>query len=301
VTEEELAQARVGPVGVGQCEPLESRVGAVVVAFGSTEELHRCLESLVLEGISEIVVVDNADPYQRSYTKEIGGFSILYHSTGRNLGYGRAVNLGVSLTTTPFIIVANPDVEFHAGSLKALLDGFHDEVVAVTAPKVLNIDGSRYPSFREFPRLGAAAVHGLVGLVSANTKATQAYRGDLLDPAVPTKVPWVSGAALTIRRRAFVEVGGFDAQYFLYLEDVDLCRRLKTRGWDVVYVPDAVVVHRQGSSSRLRPVRSRLQHHRSLWIYARATLSHWPVLMVSGAGIWLRFVLQSMLWREKKS
>ncbi len=276
-------------------------ITAVIVAFGSSEDLHRCLRTLVDEGVREIIVVDNADPFQRRYDEEIDGVRIQYYCPGRNLGYGRAVNLGVSLSTKPYLVIANPDVEFSHGSVDVLLSTVQDGLVALAAPKVLNEDGTRYPSFREFPSLGAAAIHGIVGLFSQQTSATRQYRGDLLDPVVTTKVPWVSGAAFLVSRRAFEAIGGFDSQYFLYLEDVDLCRRLRVRDLGVYYVPDAVVVHRQGSSSRLRPLRSRFQHHRSLWIYARSTIVRMPLLLVSGVGTWVRFLLQSVVGHEKKS
>ena len=86
-------------------------------------------------------------------------------------------------------------------------------------------------------------------------------------------VEWVSGTAMLVRRTAFEEVGGFDEDYFMYVEDVDLCWRLRKAGWDVRYAPTAGVVHAIGGSSEARPLRMIAAHHRSLLRFAVRTTS----------------------------
>jgi GT2 family glycosyltransferase len=80
-------------------------------------------------------------------------------------------------------------------------------------------------------------------------------------------VDWLSGACMLARRDALAEVGGFDERYFLYWEDADLCRRLRARGYDVRYVPQAEAVHRVGQSSRTAPESSIRAFHAGAYLY----------------------------------
>ena len=118
--------------------------------------------------------------------------------------------------------------------------------LAACGPRLLNLDGSDYPSARTFPSVPIAIGHGLLGLWWPRNPFTVRYRQLDADPAAPRIVDWVSGAAVWLRRSALDEVGGWDERYFMYLEDTDLCWRLRRAGWEVAYEPSAVVVHAQG-------------------------------------------------------
>jgi N-acetylglucosaminyl-diphospho-decaprenol L-rhamnosyltransferase len=91
------------------------------------------------------------------------------------------------------------------------------------------------------------------------------------DPSAGGPVEWVSGACMLVRRSAFEQVGGFDPAYFMYVEDVDLCWRLRQEGWTVAYEPAGRVVHAVGASSQLAPYRMIVAHHRSLFRFANRT------------------------------
>ena len=135
-------------------------------------------------------------------------------------------------------------------------------------PAVRNPDGSRYPSARTVPSLGDAVRHGVLGLVRPDNPATRRYRQLDVDPGVARDVDWVSGAAVWLRRRALEAVGGWDEGYFMYVEDVDLCWRLRRIGWRVAYEPAAEVLHVQGVSADRHPYRMIVEHHRSLLRFA---------------------------------
>jgi N-acetylglucosaminyl-diphospho-decaprenol L-rhamnosyltransferase len=138
-------------------------------------------------------------------------------------------------------------------------------------PQLKNLDGSVYPSARTFPSLVDAAGHGLLGLVWPDNQFSRRYRLLDWDHGQARPVDWVSGACFLMRREAWEGLGGFDARYFMYMEDVDLCWRAGRQGWRVVYEPAGEVVHAQGVSADTRPYRMILAHHRSMLQFAWRT------------------------------
>ena len=113
---------------------------------------------------------------------------------------------------------------------------------------------------------------------------TRRYRELDADPRQPRDVDWVSGAAIWLRRRALESVDGWDDGYFMYVEDVDLCWRLRGAGWRVGYEPAAEVVHVQGVSTAHHPYKMIAAHHRSLLRFAGKRWHGWRrVLLVPAA------------------
>ena len=112
-------------------------------------------------------------------------------------------------------------------------------------PRVLNPDGSVYPSARSDPGLLVALGHAVLGFVWRTNPWTRRYRQLDVDPTQPRAVDWISGAAVWLRREALDDVGGWDERYFMYMEDFDLCLRLRRSGWRVRYDPAGEVVPRR--------------------------------------------------------
>jgi N-acetylglucosaminyl-diphospho-decaprenol L-rhamnosyltransferase len=169
--------------------------------------------------------------------------------------------------------------------------------LAALGPLIRDSDGERYPSARSVPRLRDAVGHGLVGLVKPDNRFTRRYRELDADPSRPRDVDWVSGAAIWLRRAALDEVSGWDERYFMYVEDVDLCWRLRRAGWRVAYEPAGTVTHVQGASTEKRPYRMLLEHHRSLLRFASKRWRGWRrVLLVPASGyLGLRAALAMLL------
>lgn len=183
-----------------------------------------------------------------------------------NVGYGRGVNAGVAVLPpeVDVVVAANADVRFAPdaiGRLVAALEG--DPGVALVGPRVRYPDGSHQASARRTPDLRTAVAHAMLGWIAPGNAATRRYHAlDLTGPDVDEAcdVDWVSGCAFAVRRADLEAVGGFDPGFRLFVEDVDLCARLRGRGRRIRFVPDALVVHRVGASTSRRPLRSRLQH-----------------------------------------
>lgn len=253
------------------------RWGAVVVNYNAGPLLIDCVRSILDDtsaGVPEVVVVDNGstDGSIEALRTEIisdATSCVEVIITGMNLGYARAANLGIAATTVPVIAVLNPDTVTHAGTAAAVLGRLdEDEGLGVVGPCVRNTDGSVYPSARCVPSVPIAVGHGLLKSFWPKNPFTRSYRGTDLDPEVAREVDWVSGAAIWLRRSALDEVGGWDERYFMYVEDVDLCWRMRGHGWRVAYEPTGSIEHVQGVSTARVPYRMIAEHHRSLWRFA---------------------------------
>jgi N-acetylglucosaminyl-diphospho-decaprenol L-rhamnosyltransferase len=247
-------------------------VTAVVVNFNAGRHLASCLRSLRRAGVTERIVVDNASVDDSRAVALAADPDHTWIDSGGNLGYGRAANLGAAASSRPHLLICNPDLEVGERSVVALLARLEAEpALGLVGPLVRNPDGTIYPSARTFPDLVDAIGHGLLGAVAPDNRFTRRYRLLDWDHEEAARVDWVSGACLLARRTAWEAVRGFDPAYFMYLEDVDLCWRLRAAGWGIGFEPAAEVLHVQGVSAGLRPYRMLVAHHRSLWRFAVQT------------------------------
>ena len=167
-------------------------------------------------------------------------------------GFGANHNAAFAQCRTPFFCVANPDIRLTADPFPALLASLQDERVGAVGPLVRNPSGSTEDSARRFPT-AAGLLKKL--FVEARTPDYATDRG-------PVEVDWIGGMFMLFRSDAFRALGGFDEAYFLYYEDVDLCRRLHAAGRTVTYNPGAQVIHDARRASRRNPQLA-LHHARS--------------------------------------
>ncbi|HUR48117.1 MAG TPA: glycosyltransferase family 2 protein [Acidimicrobiales bacterium] len=263
-----------GPGSLSSTPPgeLAARVGAVIVNYNAKDHLLECVASLEAAGVTSIVVADNASTDGSEVPLAEKHPDTVFLQTGANLGYGGAANRGARSTDREFLLVCNPDTLFDAKApahlVQALLD---DEAAGAAGPRVDTPSGDVYPSARTFPSVTDSIGHGFLGLIWRNNPWSRRYlmSDRALDRA--QTVDWISGSCMMLRRSAFDEIRGFDESFFMYAEDVDLCRRLRDAGWSTLYMPGARVVHVQGVSSARHPYRMIVAHHRSLFRFATLT------------------------------
>ncbi len=278
--------------------PETTSVRIVCVTYHPGPELAAFLDSVPSSTRAEVevVLVENGsdDSAARAAAERIGGTVL---SAGGNLGYGRAANLGARGATQPWIVVANPDIVWHPGSLDLLLEAarVHPGAGAL-GPAVLNPDGTAYPSARELPSLRQGVGHALLGRLWPANPWTAAYqRRQESTGAAERTAGWLSGACLLLRREAFEEVGGFDEGYFMFFEDVDLGERLGRAGWSNLHVPAAAVTHAQGTSWREQPAPMIRAHHASAYRYLSRRYHHayqWPLRVAIRLGLAARRTLE---------
>jgi N-acetylglucosaminyl-diphospho-decaprenol L-rhamnosyltransferase len=279
-----------------------SGVSAVIVSYNVRDLLVQCIASLRADGIERIVVVDNASSDGSADAARAADVEVV--ALESNVGFGSGANHGVVRTDTPYVVVCNPDLEVEPGANKALvevLDG--DQALGIVAPRIETPDGRLYPSARTFPDMVDAAGHAFLHFVWRDNPFSRRYKMLDWDHSTPGDVDWVAGTYFMARRSAWDAVGGFDEDFFMYLEDVDLCWRLREAGWRTRYEPAARVVHAIGRSTDQTPYRMIAEHHRSLLRYASKTMRgpRRLLLPLIAAALGVRTVLAwgQRWWRRK--
>jgi N-acetylglucosaminyl-diphospho-decaprenol L-rhamnosyltransferase len=245
-------------------------LAVVIVNHNAGDYLGRCLDSVLGAGggISlDVVVVDNAsrDGSARAVESRPG---VRLIENGSNLGFAAGANVGIRATEAPFVLLLNPDAEILSGTLASLVKVARDRPDAgAIGVLVRNPDRTIQPSARRVPRTFEALMHAFLGPLVPENPWTRAYTMADWDRASEREVEWISGSAMLLRREALRDVGVFDEGYFMYVEDVDLCTRLREVGWQVVFSPELEVVHEIGVSAWGQSRRMALEHSRSIYRY----------------------------------
>ena len=164
--------------------------------------------------------------------------------TDTNIGFARAANLGLKTAEGEYILFLNPDTLVPAGSLDAALHALRSRpAVGILGTGLLNTNGFPEPSCGRFLSPAALTWSNIWRLVEGTPLRTRAGGGCLWNGTIVEEVDWLIGAFLLCRRAALAEVGGFDEDYFLYVEDMDLCYRVRQRGYTILYFPEVTVIH----------------------------------------------------------
>ena len=278
----------------------------MIVNYNTADDLRKCLTTLREKlGDVETIVVDNgSSDGSREMVLEEFAWARLEDNPG-NPGYASACNRGLAAATQPYVLILNSDVEFLADGLGELIEYLdaHPEVGAL-GPMLLNSDGSAQMSCRRFPSMFENVVHGFLGDVWPGNPLSRSYQMKDLSRDRPCEVDWVSGAAMLLRREAARSVGGFDEAYFMYVEDVDICWRLREQGYRVVFHPAFRLVHHIGRTSSQQSVRMLYEHHRSMYIFFSRRYAGWrriALLPFVLAGLAGRFILSLLIRRVRAS
>ena len=215
-------------------------VSAVVVSHGHAAQLEVSLPVLAPQ-VDEIVVIANLPG---SVSQVPTGVRVIENPRPRSLAAN--VNAGIAATSGRHVLFANPDAVAEPGAVAALLEVMEARPrCGIAGPQILWPDGTWQPSRRRFPTVS--------GTIVRRTPLRRIYRPYerqrehyLLDerPDQPVPADWMLGAFLLQRRAMLDEIGGWDAGYRHYVEDIDLCYRAMRAGWERWYVPAAIVTTR---------------------------------------------------------
>jgi GT2 family glycosyltransferase len=253
----------------------EPRLSIVIVNYRQWEHTAALVRQILKHpaarrGVVEVVVVDNhSPPHPLADTlRRWPGVSVRRWT--RNRGFARAVNAGCRLSRGRWFLLLNPDMSITTHFLEGVLSladqlAADDPRAGIVGFQLLNGDGSRQLSSGFFPTLPGT----LAGLMVPR------HRRKYHEPPgrSRSRVPWVTGCCLLVRRECLQELGGLDESYFLYYEDVDLCRRARARGWSVWFEPGLRAIHHRPLHLRAVPPTLRLITRHALLTYG---LRHWP-------------------------
>ena len=252
----------------------------VTVTYNTGQTLVPFLESLSTASVHPltVVIVDNASAdlkLERSVAETHGAILL---ELPENRGYGGGVAAGVDAygASADYILITNPDVSFSPGSIDALVTAAEQNLDAgALGPRILDADGTVYPSARNLPSLRTGIGHALFGRVWPTNPWSTSYRAERDYGDQARAAGWLSGACLLVRKSAYEAINGFDPKYFMYFEDVDLGARLGKTGWRNLYLPASTVTHTGAHSTSRSAKRMEQAHHSSAYLYLASKYSAW--------------------------
>lgn len=272
----------------------------VIVSHGAEELLRRCLRSLAEHPASVATRVTVVDSGSTDSTPDMVEREFPWARLARreNIGFSAANNVVLREDEAAAVLLLNPDTEVYAGTLDAALARLHsEERIGMVGCKLLTESGELdHACKRSFPTPLSALAHFTgIGRSEDASGALSQYRATHLGDDEPGEVDAVNGAFMLCRAEAVREVGLLDEGYWLYMEDLDWCRRFWAAGWKVFYEPAGVALHvKGGSSGRRRAPKQEIAFHRGMGRFYRRfdAPEHNPLVNAAVyAGIWAKLAV----------
>ncbi len=255
--------------------PVALDLEVVIVSHGAEALLRRCLRSLAehpASGTMKVTVVDSGSPDSTPdmVAREFPEVCLIRQG---NIGFSAANNLVLRETGAGAVLLLNPDTEVYAGTLDAALARLRaDGGIGMVGCKLVTESGELdHACKRSFPTPLSALAHFTgIGRGEGASAALSQYRATHLGDDEPGDVDAVNGAFMLCRTEAVREVGLLDEGYWLYMEDLDWCRRFWRAGWRVFYEPGGVALHvKGGSSAARRAPKQEIAFHRGMGRFYR--------------------------------
>jgi GT2 family glycosyltransferase len=272
----------------------------VIVSHGAEELLRRCLRSLAEHPASvptRVTVVDSGstDSTPDMVEREFEWVRLVRRE---NIGFSAANNVVLREDEAAAVLLLNPDTEVYAGTLDAALARLRsEERIGMVGCKLVTESGELdHACKRSFPTPLSALAHFTgIGRSEDASGALSQYRATHLGDDDPGEVDAVNGAFMLCRAEAVREVGLLDEGYWLYMEDLDWCRRFWQAGWKVFYEPAGVALHvKGGSSGKRRAPKQEIAFHRGMGRFYRRfdAPEHNPIVNAAVyGGIWAKLAV----------
>ncbi len=243
----------------------------------------------------EVIIVDNnsGDGSVEMIKKEFPQVILIENKD--NLGFGKANNQALKIAQGDYLMFLNTDVVVLDGALNKLVNYLdQNEDVMMVGPRLLNRDLTfQHACRRMLPNTVNSFFH-LFGLtkIFKNSKIVNQYKRYSADPEITGPTEALSGAAMMFRRQVYSAIGGFDETFFMYGEDLDFCKRVLDKGWKIVYVSDAKIIHFGGQSSGKRKVKSLVNFYEAMWLYYK---KHFKYNFLINLLVWLGIKFRMIL------
>ena len=280
--------------GEGNFNSLKT-ISIIIVSFNSRNYLKNCMDSIIKfppslgQNEYEVIIVDNnssdgtVDFIEKNYLQH--SFVRLIKND-KNMGFSYANNLALKNSNSKYYFLLNSDTEVYENSIGALIDFFESSIkkgvkIAVAGPKIINSDGSLQLSCRRFPSFINAAFYTILAGIKPDNMFSRRYKMTDVDRSKPFEVDWVSGSAMMISGEAMRLVGMFDENYFMYVEDIDLCYRMWRSGFKVYYYPLVKILHHIGGSGESDAILPQVRMQKSvLYFYVKTYKKSWKIILI---------------------
>lgn len=279
-----------------------SHLAAIVVNYNAGPILKETICSLLdSAAVDQVIIVDNnsSDHSTEDVERWAGSAArLLCIRNNKNLGFAKACNLGIAAAgEADDLLFVNPDCIVDSKALAVLLDGMKSTPQAgMVGPLILNNDGTEQAGARRSVPTPWRSFVRAFGLSRLSKRYPRLFSDFLLYkqpmPDVPVDMEAISGSCMLVRRAAISDVGLLDESYFLHCEDLDWCMRFRQKGWKIMFVPDARVIHYKGVCSKNRPIFVEWHKHKGMMYFYKKFFRHqYPgiLLWMVGVGVWLRF------------
>ncbi len=284
------------------------KVSVLIVSYNVKQYIIHCIDAIHKSdyaGPIEIIIVDN-----NSFDGSIGDIKsnfkdVICIQNENNVGFGKAVNQASKIATGEYFLILNPDTIIEESTISTFVKYLAKySNVGMLGPKIVNSDGTLQKGCkRSFPTI-KVALPKLIGLDKIFPKSKWAGRYNLnyLNPDEIHRVEAISGSCMFIRSELFHQVGGFDEQFFMFGEDLDLCFQVHQQGYEVHYLPTTQIMHYQGESVKSAPYDSLNAFYQAMILFSEKHFSKSGSILskiVIRSGIFLRKIIS--LINEKRS
>lgn len=208
---------------------MNDQTTVIVVTYDSENVIERCIESILAEGHHELIVVDSGSKDATTEILSDNYPAVSLFELEDNPGYGSCVNHAVQQATGDYLVVLNPDTKVHSGAIQALVEPLAADPERITAPQIRTFDERINTCGNREHITGLAFVRGFGDEPETHSNSEQ--------------LAGFSGACFGIRRDTFENLGGFEEELFLYMEDAELSWRAHSKNVEILFVPSAIVYH----------------------------------------------------------
>jgi GT2 family glycosyltransferase len=218
------------------------KISIIIVNYRSQDRLRACVASIFEKFKNknfEILIINNDK--EENIVKVLGKSpEIQVVNLGKNVGFGKAINVGAKIARGEWLLFLNPDTKMLTNQDKFFSFFEATKEAGVISPKLIEESG-------EAQKWSAGTDPSLLDLIKNNLGLAKSKK--VWESQKVRKVDWVSGAAMVIKKNLFDKIGGFDENIFMYYEDIDLCKRVREAGREVFYFPQEKVLHLGGRST----------------------------------------------------
>jgi len=252
----------------------------IIVNYKSKDKLANCLNSIAVAVLPidfEVIVVDNASGDMLDDLRDKHQFRFI--ASPRNLGMGGGNNLGIEEAKSDIVLILNPDTIVNKDAIVSMLERIkNDESIGLIGPKLLYPDGSLQYSCARFPSFFMPILRRTF-LGNRFKKQRDDFMMADFDHGSEREVDWLMGSCLMFKKSWKAPDGKmygprFDDRYFMYFEDIDLCREVKVHGKKVVYYPLAVIIHDHMRASAKNPWYVAIFKDKITWIHISSWLKY---------------------------
>lgn len=231
-------------------------LSVILVNYNDKPHLGPCLDSLLPEVSGpgdEILLVDNASTDGSLELLAARYPSVRVLANAENVGFARANNQAIRESRGGYLLFLNTDTHVRPYAIHRLIETLEGEPGSGAVGPALVHPGGRF-------QVSYGREVGFFGQVVQKTLLNPWAKHSLPRRKKPKDVAWLSAACLLARREVIDQVGGFDENFFIYFEDIDLCRRIRAAGWRLIFDPRVQVQHEGGATTAPKPRSSRLEY-----------------------------------------